>query len=123
MNTDNWVIFAGIIVTLVGMGVGHLIDDPAFHIRMVQAGNHEMILILLGLIIGFTFKDQKNESSLDALIWAIFMAVFGLFMGGLKDLESAMVQYVGYIFYIGFISALTGTVVNLMRALRFYLKH
>lgn len=120
MSSELWVKILGLIMAAIGMGIGKYIDDPAFHIRVVQSGSQETIFILLALIIGFTFKDNNDSSSESALVWAVFMAVFGLFMNGLENLESSRVQYVGFIMYVGFMISMIGTLVYLMRAIKLH---
>lgn len=117
MYSEAWVKVLGLLMVATGMGIGMFIGDPAFHIRVVQSGNHEMIFILLALVIGFTFKESNESNSISALIWSMLMAVSGLFMAGLNDLENLRVQFVGYILYCGFTVSLIGTLVYLMRAI------
>ncbi|WP_083000589.1 hypothetical protein ACSTAY_01355 [Vreelandella alkaliphila] len=119
MRSEFWVKVLGALMVATGMGIGKLVDDPAFHIRVVQSGSHETVFILLALVIGFTFKDGNDSDSVSALVWAVFMAVMGLFMNGLNDLEDSYVQYVGFILYGGFTISLMGTLVYLMRAIKF----
>lgn len=120
MNSEAWVKVIGLIMVAVGMGIGTYVGDPAFHIRIVQSGSHETVFILLALVIGFTFKQRSDSSSESALIWAVFMAIFGLFANGLEDLDSQRVQFAGYLLYVGFAVSMVGTLVYLMRAIKLH---
>lgn len=119
MKTDFWIFFFGAVIAMVGLGVGHYIGDPAFHIRVVQDGNHETIFVLLALVIGFTLKDGSDNNSVGALVLAVFMAVTGFFMGGLENLESLNVRAVGFALYAAFMMSMIGTLCYLLRAIKF----
>lgn len=107
----------GVVFALSGLGIGKIIDDPAFHIRAVQSDSHETVFILLALVIGFTIKDRTDDDSLNALLGAIVLAITAFFMNGLTDFENQKVINVGYGLFGAFACSLIGTLVYLMRAL------
>lgn len=116
VRIELWVKIVGGTALAAIMGIGKLIGDPAYHIRVVQSGSHESVFILLGLVIGLTMQKRCDDDSMSALLWSVFMAASGLLVSGLNDLESPYVQYVGFILVTMFTVSLVGTLIYLMRA-------
>ncbi|MCC5882489.1 MAG: hypothetical protein JJU25_07625 [Halomonas sp.] len=97
--------------------ISAVMGDWLYAVRMVQSGRHEPLFILLGLVLGFTMRASIDEDSISALICAIGMAVLGLLVGGL-DITNPGSAIFGFLLTALFFSAMLGTVVFLLRALR-----
>lgn len=72
MRSEFWVKVLGALMVATGMGIGRLVNDPAFHIRVVQSGSHETVFILLALVIGFTLKDRNDSDSVSACLGCVY---------------------------------------------------
>ncbi|SEG34080.1 hypothetical protein [Billgrantia desiderata] len=99
-----------------------ILNDWLYAVRMVQSGRHEPLYILLGLVLGFTMRARTDEDSISALLCAIGMAVLGLLVGGL-DINNPGSAVIGFILTCFFFSAMLGTVVYLLNALKKRMKH
>ncbi len=94
-----------------------LLGDWRYPVRVVQDGSHESLFILLGLVLGFTMRSRTDEDSISALVCAIGMAILGLLVEGL-DITQPDIAGIGFALAVMFFTAMLGTVVFLLRALR-----
>ncbi|WP_146009697.1 hypothetical protein [Halomonas urumqiensis] len=121
MNEVKFLLAALMFVALV-TGIGALIDDWMYPVRVVQSGNHEPLFILLGLVLGFTMRTKSDEDSISALICAIGMALFALLVGGVETTGAGSAP-VGFVLATAFFTCMLGTVIFLLRALRARVRH
>ncbi|EWH02051.1 hypothetical protein [Halomonas sp. BC04] len=97
--------------------ISSMMNDWLYAVRMVQSGRHEPLYILLGLVLGFTMRARVDDDSISALVCSIGMAVLGLMVGGL-DITNPATVVTGFVLTVMFFSAMLGTVLFLLRALR-----